>query len=71
MASSLFPQSNPQQMNNNSMMDLLQQFAQFKKQMQGKDPKEEVMRLLQSGKINNEQLNQAMNMAKQLEGILR
>lgn len=71
MASSLFLQSNQYQMNSNSMMDVIQQFAQFKKQMQGKDPKEEVMKLLQSGKINNEQLNQAMSVAKQLEEILK
>ena len=39
--------------------------------MQGKNPKEEVSRLLQSGKINQQQLNQIQQMARQLQGILK
>lgn len=66
MASSLFPQSNQQQMSNNPMA-FLKQFNEFKKQMQGKDAKAMVMQLVNDGKISKEQLNQAQEMAKQLE----
>lgn len=70
MASSLFPQSNNQQMSNNPFA-LLKQFNEFKKQMQGKDPKAMVMQLVNDGKISKEQLNQAQEMAKQFEVFLK
>ena len=38
--------------NNNGPGNMLQQFQQFKKQMQGVNPQEEVQKLLQSGKIS-------------------
>ena len=45
---------------------LMQQFNQF----QG-DPKAEVEKLLQSGKMSQQQLNQLQAMAKQFESFLR
>ena len=54
-------QSNPQ----NSMMGNFQNFMQ---QMQGKNPHEEIAKLLQSGRISQEQLNQAQQMAQQFMG---
>ena len=45
-------------MSGNGPLNMLQQFQKFKQDMQGKNPKEEVSRLLQSGKINQQQLNQ-------------
>lgn len=52
-------------MNNN----IIQQFMAFKNSFKG-DPREEVNRLLQSGQISQEQLNQAQAMASQLQGLL-
>lgn len=50
---------------------MLQQFQQFKKQMQGVDPQEEVQKLLQSGKISQAQLDKAQQMAQQMQGLFK
>lgn len=57
--------------NNNGPGNMLQQFQQFKKQMQGVNPQEEVQKLLQSGKISQEQLNKAQQMAQQMQGLFK
>ena len=57
--------------NNNNSGNMLQQFQQFKKQMQGVNPQEEVQKLLQSGKISQEQLNKAQQMAQQMQGLFK
>lgn len=49
---------------------MLQQFQQFKNSFKG-NPKQVVMNMLQSGQISNPQLQQVMQMAKQLKGILK
>ena len=49
----------------------MQQFQQFKKQMQGVNPQEEVQKLLQSGKISQEQLNKTQQMAQQMQGLFK
>ena len=51
--------------------NMLAQFQQFKQQMQGKNPHEEINKLLQSGAINQEQLNQAQQMAQQFQSFFR
>lgn len=51
--------------------NMLAQFQQFKKQMQGKNPHEEINRLLQSGAISQQELNQAQQMAQQFQAIFR
>lgn len=50
-------------------MQMIQQFNQFKKAFQG-DPKAEVQKLLTSGKLSQQQLNQLQTMAQQFQGIL-
>ena len=45
----------------------MQQFQQFMSEMRGKDPRSEIQKLLQSGRINQQQLNQAQQMAQQLQ----
>lgn len=45
-------------------------FRRFRESMQGRNPEEEINRLLQSGKVSQQQLNQAQQMAQQLRGIL-
>lgn len=50
--------------------NMMQAFQQFMQQNQGKDPNEMIQQLLSSGKLNQQQLNQAQQMAKQMEGPL-
>lgn len=56
---------------NNGPWNMLQQFQQFKKQMQGVNPQEEVQKLLQSGKISQSQLDKAQQMAQQMQGLFK
>lgn len=55
----------PQQ---NAFTGLVQQFKQFKQNFKG-DPKEQVQELLNSGKMSQDQLNQCMSMARNLQNI--
>lgn len=48
---------------------LMQKFQQFKQTFQG-DPKAEVEKMLQSGALTQEQLNQAQAMARQFQNLL-
>lgn len=48
---------------------MMQQFQQFKTNFQG-DPKQEVEKLLQAGKLNQSQLNQLQNMAQQFMQVM-
>jgi hypothetical protein len=60
------------QMQNNpfgNMANMLQQFQQFKSSFTG-DPQQQVMQLLNSGKMSQEQFNQLQMMAKQFQGML-
>jgi len=49
---------------------MMQQFNQFRQSFQG-DPKKEVERLLQSGQMSQQQLNQLQAMAQQFMGFLK
>ena len=49
---------------------LLQQFKQFKANFKG-DPKAEVEKMLQSGKISQDQLNKIQSMANQFQGLFK
>lgn len=48
---------------------MMQQFQQFKANFQG-DPKTEVQKLLQSGKISQQQLDQLQAAAKQFQALM-
>lgn len=54
----------------NGPMQMIQQFMQFKQNFKG-DPKAEVEKMLQSGKISQQQLNQVQQMAGQFQHILK
>ena len=45
------------------------QFQQFRHRMQGVNPHEEINRLLQSGAISQQELNQAQQMAQQFQSF--
>ena len=49
---------------------MMQQFQQFKNTFSG-NPQQVVNQLLNSGKINNAQLQQAMQMAKQFQHFVK
>lgn len=58
--------------NGNPMMQfqqMMNQFQQFKQSFQG-DPKAEVEKLLQSGKMSQQQLNQLQQMAKIFQNLM-
>lgn len=55
----------------NGPMQMIQQFKKFKQEMQGKNPKEEINKLLQSGKINQRQLDQIQQQARQMQGMFQ
>lgn len=48
---------------------MMQRFQQFKQSFQG-DPKAEVEKLLQSGKMSQQQLNQLQQMAKMFQNLM-
>ena len=49
---------------------MMQQFQQFKANFQG-DPQQEVQKLLQSGRMSQEQLNQLQQMAKRFQNLMQ
>lgn len=61
----LFQQIRPMMPQNNVM----QRFMQFRQQFQG-DPRQQVQQLLNSGKISQQQYNQAVQMANQFRQML-
>lgn len=52
-----------------NMGQLISQFNQFKQTFRG-DPSQQINALLQSGKVSQQQLNQAQAMARQLGGAM-
>lgn len=53
----------------NNSMAMMQQFAQFKQQMQGKDPQKMVEQMLASGQMSQQQFEQLKQQAEQFKGI--
>ncbi|MBO5831544.1 MAG: hypothetical protein J6R01_08065 [Alistipes sp.] len=49
--------------------NIANQFKQFMTQMSGKNPNEEIDRLLRSGRISQQQLDEAQRMAQQMQGL--
>ena len=73
MANSILNQmQQPVMQSNNSAISpqMLQQLQQFKSTFRG-NPKQQVMRMMQQGLRSNEQLRQATNMARQMQGFLK
>ena len=50
--------------------NMMGDFQRFMQQMQGRDPNHEIANLLQSGRISQQQLNQAQQMAQQMQGMM-
>lgn len=49
-------------------MQMMNGFPQFMRQMQGQNPQQILDQMLQSGRVNQQQLNQAQQMAQQMQG---
>lgn len=69
MANPLFSMFGNQMQSNNGMMGLIQQFMNFKKNFNG-DPRQQVQQLLNSGKVSQEQYNNTVQMARQIQNIM-
>ena len=54
---------------NNNMLNMVNQFKQFKNTFKG-NPRDTVMQMVNSGRISQEDLNRAQQMAKQFQQIL-
>lgn len=50
--------------------NMMADFQKFMQQMQGRNPHQEIANLLQSGRVSQQQLNQAQQMAQQMQGML-
>ena len=64
--------SNPlyqQQINQQPMNNIIQRFQQFKQTFSG-DPRQQVQQLLNSGKVSQQQYNNAVQMANQLQRMM-
>lgn len=48
-------------------MQMMNGFPQFMRQMQGQNPQQILDQMLQSGRVNQQQLNQAQQMAQQMQ----
>lgn len=53
----------------NSPMNVVQQFMQFKQQMQGKDPQKIVEQMLADGQMSQQQFEQLKQQAEQFKGV--
>lgn len=64
MSNPLYGMMQQQPMNN-----LLQRFQQFQRMFKG-DPRQQVQQLLNSGRVNQQQYNQAVQTAQQIQRML-
>lgn len=55
----------------NQQPNVMADFQKFMQQMQGRNPNEEIAKLLQSGRVSQQQLNQAQQMAQQFMGMFK
>ena len=66
MSNPLYQQMQPQA----PMNGFLQRFQQFQQMFKG-DPRQQVQNLLNSGKVSQQQYNQAVQMANQLQRLMK
>ena len=66
MSNPLFNQMQPQ----NQFTQMMQRFQQFRQTFQG-DPRQQVQNLLNSGKVTQNDYNRAVQMANQLQKMIK
>lgn len=54
---------------NNGLAQIMQRFQQFKQTFSG-DPRQQVQNLLNSGKVSQQQYNQAVQIAQQMQRMM-
>ena len=59
-----------QAMGGNRQPNMMQQFQQFMDQMRGKDPNAMIQELVSSGRVSQQQLDQAQKQAQQMQGMV-
>jgi vancomycin permeability regulator SanA len=67
---SLYQQQMGQQLNGHNMSGLMQRFQQFQQMFKG-DPRQQVQQLLNSGRVTQQQYNNAVQMANQLQRLMK
>ena len=70
MSNPLFQLLGNQQMPLGNMQQLIQQFNQFKNTFKG-NPQQQVQQLLNSGRVTQEQYNNAVRIAQSLQSMLK
>ena len=60
-----------QALGGNRQPNMMGDFQKFMQQMQGRNPHQEIANLLQSGRVSQQQLNQAQQMAQQFMGMFK
>ena len=55
--------------NMNPMSGIMQKFQQFQQMFRG-DPRQQIQQMMNSGKINQQQYNQAVQMAQQMRRMM-
>lgn len=63
--------SNPlfQALGGSRQPNMMQQFQSFMQQMRGKDPNAMIQELVSSGRVSQQQLDQAQKQAQQMQGM--
>lgn len=55
----------------NRFSQMMDEFNRFRQQMQGVNPQQKMNELLQSGKVNQQQIDQANQMAQMAQGLFK
>ena len=55
----------------NQQPNMMADFQKFMQNMQGRNPHQEIANLLQSGRVSQQQLNHAQQMAQQFMGMFK
>lgn len=55
----------------NKFTQMMNEFKRFRQEMQGVNPQDKMNELLQSGKINQQQIDQANQMAQMAQGLFK
>ena len=58
-----------QAMGGNQQPNMMQQFQSFMQQMRGKDPNAMIQELVSSGRVSQQQLDQAQKQAQKMQGM--
>lgn len=55
----------------NKFSQMINEFKRFRKEMQGVNPQDKMNELLRSGKVNQQQIEQANQMAQMAQGLFK